>query len=238
MGVCPWRRLRRWGRSHACRWADRRRAADLQIHSRAERPCGGRQEGWGRARGPAHKGLKTGRGVQSEVSPRLPTCQAGSELVVLNSRLPGGSPLPTPLWQPAAPSSPSPHLRRARNTRALHAARVPVSWAGPPGCGVHQVSRGDSAEHKGGGPGVGLDAGAWAEGRLRPRRPSQRRDSPGGASSQGLPLQAGAEPDMGASPRGWGPNLTPSTSPDLRNLSEPSGAQECPRGGQTGNLRL
>ena len=85
---------------------------------------------------------------------------------------------------------------------------------------------------------MGPDAGAWAEGRLRPCRPSQERDSPRGASSQGLPLQAGAEPDMGASPRGWGPNLTPNNSRDLRNLWEPSGAQECPRGGQTGNLRL
>lgn len=44
MGVHPRRRLRRWGPSRACRWADCR-TADLQVHSRAERPGGGARRG-------------------------------------------------------------------------------------------------------------------------------------------------------------------------------------------------
>ena len=38
---------------------------------------------------------------------------------------------------------------------------------------------------------------------------------------------AGAEPDTGPTPRGWGPSSTPSTSPDFQNLLEPHSVPPC-----------
>lgn len=133
VGVCPRCRLRRWGPSHACRWADRRRTADLQIHRWAERPGGGARRG-GAGQGActrALEGLDTACRVRS--APGSPPVKRG--LSWPTSQVGHCS---QPHW---GSQQPSPHLRRARHTRAPRAARVQV-WAGPPGCGVQQVSRG------------------------------------------------------------------------------------------------